>query len=130
MSVSPREARRRYLGPSGQACAASGLASLWLNATTSPITTSAGCGKSRASSGKACSAPFAIFWSGSVPRASTAADERDLGRDASMCDGNLEGGGHGGERRDAGDDLEGDGRPGERLRLFAAAPEDERIAAL
>ena len=39
-------------------------------------------------------------------------------------------GGHGGERRDAGHDLERDLRLGERERLLAAAPEDERVAAL
>ena len=62
---------------------------------------------------------------GAVP-----ARDRDAVGDAAMGDGDQCRGRHGRDRRDAGDDLEGNAGLGERERLLAAATEDERVAAL
>ena len=57
-------------------------------------------------------------------------DEGDRRRDAAMRDGNARVRRRGDARRHARHDLERHARLGERLRLLAAAAEDERIAAL
>ncbi len=59
-----------------------------------------------------------------------AGDERDLGGDAAVGDGDPRRGRGGADRRDPGDDLERDRRRRERERLLAASPEDERVASL
>ena len=59
-----------------------------------------------------------------------AAEDADARRDASVRERDTGRSGHGGERRHAGDDLEGDARFGEREGLLAAAAVHERVAAL
>jgi hypothetical protein len=57
--------------------------------------------------------------------------ERRHGRgDPAVRDGDAGRSGHGGERRHARDDLEREAGVGERQCLLAAAPEEQRIAAL
>ena len=59
-----------------------------------------------------------------------AGDDREAGAEVAVRDGNARIRRHGGVRRHAGHDLERNARVGQRLGFFAAASEDERIAAL